>query len=207
MMQRLWFAVAAVLVLTPVAALAQPADGEAPPMALRTLGEAMVKAIESKDTAALEKLLSNDYLAVDVFGQTHGKRERLKQLASSELKIDAVESTEQVIVAAGETAVISGIYSITGKLQDRDVSGKYRYVDTFARRNGQWVAIASTMTRVVDAQPAGAGAQADQEQAIRLSRQLWRNAIDAESRGEWAAAVGHYEAIKQTAGVRLAGGD
>ena len=38
--------------------------------------------------------------------------------------------------------------------------------------------------------------QVELDQAYDLSRKLWRQALDAESQGNWAAAVGAFEQIK-----------
>jgi len=48
----------------------------------------------------------------------------------------------------GETAVVSYATTDKGKYKDRDISGRYRWMDVFVHRNGKWQIVASQGTPI-----------------------------------------------------------
>ena len=55
----------------------------------------------------------------------------------------------------GAAVVMTGVCEITGEVDGEKVDGTYRYVDVFQRKGTRWVAIASTLTRVIDGDGGG----------------------------------------------------
>jgi ketosteroid isomerase-like protein len=46
----------------------------------------------------------------------------------------------------GDTAVAVGVSSVKGRDKKNDISGQYRWTDTFVKQNGGWRAVASQVT-------------------------------------------------------------
>ena len=47
-----------------------------------------------------------------------------------------------------DTAVATGLSTIKGQLKQQDISGKYRWTDTFVKRDGRWIIFASQSSPV-----------------------------------------------------------
>jgi ketosteroid isomerase-like protein len=79
----------------------------------------------------------------------------------------------KVVVLGPDAAVVTGhdVYTNARDSRGEDVSGEYRWTDTFARRNGQWVCVASHESKVPS------NATAADEQLIGALESEW---IDAE---------------------------
>jgi hypothetical protein len=70
-----------------------------------------------------------------------------------DLKVNVLDSDSAVV--SGHNIVKGGKYKMTdGKIQD--ISGEYRWIDTYARRNGQWQQVAGCTTRVQNGATASA---------------------------------------------------
>ena len=54
----------------------------------------------------------------------------------------------------GNAAVVTGRTTIKGgKYKGKDISGQYRFTDTWVKRNGHWLCVASANTRVTPPKP------------------------------------------------------
>jgi ketosteroid isomerase-like protein len=130
---------------------------EPPPLEVRTVGSELVKAVEQGNTAALERLLAKDYVAIDIHGTAIDKRQRLQQFQDAGLSFESVGSEQQSVRAFGNTAIVTGIYNVKGVANGKPIDGQYRYLDVWVKRDGQWQAVATTMTPL--AAPAAEQAQ------------------------------------------------
>lgn len=142
------------LVVTAWRTQAQPTQqaDETSTLQLRTVARSFAEAIESKNVDGLKRLLGKTYLGVDVNGQAYDRAGRISSLEQSELKLSSVKGTDQQVNAVGDTAVVSGVFDVKGEANGKDVSGQYRYVDVWKKVDGDWKVIASTMTRITQAQ-------------------------------------------------------
>ena len=50
----------------------------------------------------------------------------------------------------GDTAIVVGRGSIKAHTKTRDLSGNYVWTDTFVKQNGEWKAVASQVTSVLE---------------------------------------------------------
>lgn len=122
--------------------------GDSDTMEVRSVATGIVRALMLGDTNLISPYLATDYVCIDVAGNAIDKPARLKQIKESGLKFSSVESEQQSIRHYGQTVVVTGLLDVKGSMSGRDVSGVYRYLDVWLKRDGKWVAIASTMTRV-----------------------------------------------------------
>jgi hypothetical protein len=122
--------------------------GDSETMEVRTVATGIVRALMLGNTDLISSYLAPDYVCIDVAGNAINKSARLKQLREAGLKFSSVESEQQSVQHFGQTVVVTGVLEVNGSMAGRDISGRYRYLDVLIKRDGKWVAIASTMTRV-----------------------------------------------------------
>src|SRR5882762_6306557 len=119
--------------------------------------------IKEHDAAAVRRLEADDAFFVYPDGSVGDKAQDIKDMESGALSADSWEVADlKVNVLDQDTAVVTGRSVVKGgkyKMPDgkvQDISGEYRWVDTFARRKGQWQVVAGAATPVQKG--AGAGA-------------------------------------------------
>jgi hypothetical protein len=110
--------------------------------------------IRERDVAALRRLEADDIMLL-YFNGTRGTKEiDIKDVEAGNLTFDAWDISElQVKPLNNDAAVATLLITVkNGKYkvenQSRDISGHYRALDTFARRNGQWQVVASSLVKL-----------------------------------------------------------
>jgi len=107
------------------------------------------RAMVQRDAALLGRILADDYAGVGSRGGTENKAEAIAALTDPDNSItDCVDSNVRVRVY-GDAAVVTGLATRSGTYQrapfrDRQIY----YTDTFVRRDGRWVAVASQGTLI-----------------------------------------------------------
>jgi ketosteroid isomerase-like protein len=105
-------------------------------------GQALLKA----DTAALSRLVAEEFVEVSRLGQIRTRADNLKDIASGDLKLTAVRYDSLAVRIYGDVAVLRGIADNTGTFRGFPFSGKIRYTRVFVRRDGRWQAVAMQQT-------------------------------------------------------------
>jgi len=112
--------------------------------------------MKERDGQAVRRLDADDVHLLSWDGSLSTKEEDAKFIESGAITSDSFEMNElQVKILDKDAAVVTGMIDIKGgkyKAPDRtiDVSGQYRFVDTFARRNNEWKLVASTSVKVLN---------------------------------------------------------
>lgn len=122
--------------------------------------------IRERDAAALRRLEADDLMIVYPDGNAGNKEQDVKDIEAGLMTFDAWDiSNMKVNVIDSDTAAATFLITVTnGKIKSADgkstqnISGKYRVIDTFARRNGQWQLVASGVTPLSPAAAAAASA-------------------------------------------------
>lgn len=111
--------------------------------------------IKEHDAAAVRKIEADDDVIVYPDGSLGGKEQDIKDIEAGNLSYESWDISElNIKVLDGDSAVATmrldvknGKYKLpNGK--EQNISGTYRAIDTFARRNGQWQIVASATTPV-----------------------------------------------------------
>ncbi len=114
------------------------------------------RVIKERDGQAVRRVDADDVHLLSWDGSVSGKDEDAKFIESGAISADSIEMVDlKVKVLDKDAAVVTGLMDIKGgkyKAPDRtlDVSGQYRFVDTFARRNNEWKLIASSSVKVLN---------------------------------------------------------
>jgi ketosteroid isomerase-like protein len=112
--------------------------------------------IKEHDAAAVRRIEADDAVFVYPDGTAGDKAQDIKDMENGSLSADSWEIADLKInvldndsaVATGRSIVKGGKYKMPdGKTQD--ISGEYRWVDTYARRNGQWQIVAGATTPIM----------------------------------------------------------
>lgn len=122
--------------------------------------------IRERDAAAVRRLEADDVMIVYPDGNAGNKEQDVKDIEAGLMTFDSWDiSNMKVNVIDSDTAAATFLITVTnGKIKSPDgkstqnISGKYRVIDTFARRNGQWQLVASGVTPLSPAAVAAASA-------------------------------------------------
>ena len=113
------------------------------------------RVIKEKDAEAVRRLEADDVILVYPDGGTGGKEQDVKDIERGALTADSMEMTDlKVNVISADAAVVTGRTIVkNGKFKMADgssvnISGQYRFVDTFAKRNGEWKLVAGASAPV-----------------------------------------------------------
>ena len=100
-----------------------------------------MQAFAAKDVKTLDQLLDKNFVLVNPDGKVETKADLLLFVQSA----DSLQYTVGVMMVRvhGDTAVATGLYSLTGVQHGNRLSYRGRFVDTWLLKEGQWVAIAS----------------------------------------------------------------
>jgi len=101
-----------------------------------------------KDTKALEKIIGDEWVAIDFLGKTMTKAQAIADLKSGSSTNQSVVLGEMKVRVFGNTAVVTGSDVEKSTYKGKDSSGKYVWTDVFVNRNGQWQPVASQSTKV-----------------------------------------------------------
>lgn len=114
---------------------------------LRQLERDSMEASKRRDTAWMERHLTDDYTWTSPDGTISNK---VQDIANSKyLTFDSFDLSDMQVRVYGDTAVVTGVATIKGKFKDQDISGAYRFTDTFVKRDGEWKIAAAQASRIV----------------------------------------------------------
>ena len=122
---------------------------------LRRIENDWPRVVKEKDVAAVKRVEADDAVFVYPDGTVGDKTTDVKDMENGALSADSWEMTDlKVTVLNKDAAVVSGRSVVKNgkyKMPDGksiDISGQYRFIDTFARRNGEWKLAAGASTPI-----------------------------------------------------------
>lgn len=102
------------------------------------------RALETNDTKALDLLLADSFVSIDIDGSIQTKREFLVSLKTPGYQAPAQAVTEQSKVDVyGHSAVVVGVFRTQSKNKGKVSTRRERFLDTWAEINGTWRCVAS----------------------------------------------------------------
>ena len=102
------------------------------------------RALETNDTKALDLLLADTFISIDIDGSIQTKKDFLVSLKSPEYQHPAQAVTEQSKVDVyGNSAVVVGIYRSQVVHKGKTTTRRERFLDTWVNLNRTWKCVAS----------------------------------------------------------------
>jgi len=130
----------------PARPTASPSEQEAT-RELMVLERQWAEAYRHSNIAVLDSIWAEDFVYTSPFGEVRNKEEAM-QMLRAELSYEFFVNFDIKGSIFENTAVASGRAVIKGGYNGEDISGEYRYTNTYARRAGVWQAIASHIIRI-----------------------------------------------------------
>ena len=115
---------------------------------LRRLDREWNEAYLNRDTAALDRILADDWTAIDGAGLVVSKRQLIERVASGPPPFDWHEFDEFRLRVFGDAAVVTGRLSARGRGEGGEFSFRQRYTRVYVKREGEWRAAATQVTVV-----------------------------------------------------------
>lgn len=101
-----------------------------------------------KDVKTFDRIIADDWVALDFLGKTVTKAEAVADLKSGSSTNQSVQLGEMKVRTFGNTAVVTGSDTEKSTYKGKDSSGKYVWTDVFVNRNGRWQVVASQSTKL-----------------------------------------------------------
>jgi len=99
----------------------------------------------SKDSAAIEKVVADDFVGTSSSGKTGDKATLLAEAKRDTNIYASATSSEMTVHMYGPSvAVVTGIAKESGKTKaGKTFTHTYRFTDTWVERNGEWQCVAA----------------------------------------------------------------
>ena len=139
---------AGALLLSVCAAVQSPSQSDEGPHVL-ALDNSWNRALETNDTKALDLLLAESFVSIDVDGSMQTKREFLTSLKAPGYRKPALAVTEQSKVDVyGDSAVVYGIFRTQSEHKGRSAKRRERFLDTWVNAGHVWKCVASVAVMI-----------------------------------------------------------
>jgi ketosteroid isomerase-like protein len=107
-----------------------------------------IQAFEARDLKTLDGILDDAFAHVDMEGRMRSKAEVLAYIQMADSLRYSAEA--MVVRLHGDTAIVTGLFRMTGMERGRPIVQRGRFVDTWLQKDGRWIAIASLSTPTGD---------------------------------------------------------
>jgi ketosteroid isomerase-like protein len=98
---------------------------------------------------ALDRLLADDFLLIDVMGGSEiAKAPLLEVIGSGQLRFDAIEPADCRVRMYQTTAVITGRTRMRGRFGSEPFTASSRYTHVYVAQQGQWRLVAAQGTQI-----------------------------------------------------------
>lgn len=148
---------------TPVKETFDPAAIEAE---LIRIEREWANAAKTHNAEAAKGFLADNAVIVYPDGTTATKAEEIRAIESGAMSSDSYEMLESKVTVlnadsafiTGRSVIKNGKYTVPGQKKPVNISGEYRFLDVYARRDGKWQVIASQAVKIDPAAVAAAAA-------------------------------------------------
>jgi len=116
------------------------------------LEKAWNHALEQKDVKALDMLLANTMVSVDIDGSVSSKTEFLASIKAPDYQPSQAITEQTSVQVYGDSAVVVGIFRVKGTDKGKPFVHRERFVDTWIKNNDAWQCVATTSTLITTKQ-------------------------------------------------------
>jgi ketosteroid isomerase-like protein len=114
--------------------------------ALQAMEHDWLNAEKNHDTAAFEKLVADDWIAIGPDGKSQTKAQRAAEIKGAH--ISSATMGDMKVRVFGDTAVVTGTDDEITMKAGQKSSDHYAWTDVFVKRNGKWLAVASQTAQI-----------------------------------------------------------
>jgi ketosteroid isomerase-like protein len=115
------------------------------------LEETWRDAILHRNSAAMDALLADDYMAITANGTLQSKDQMLASLRAGTVRINSIEISDRKVRFYGTTALVTCRAEVNGVTPDGDIIGSYRYTRVYVRdEKGMWRIVSFEASRIRD---------------------------------------------------------
>src|SRR5271154_2720188 len=116
---------------------------------VEALEEQWRQAQPSGDVAAMDKLLSDDYIGISMTGQVNTKMQQLDRMRMHKVALTKLDLVERQVKLIGSIAIVTSRAEVEGTNDGAPVKGTYRYTRVYQRLpSGVWKITSFEATRV-----------------------------------------------------------
>ena len=120
------------------------------------LERAWADAVKNGDADAARHVMADDIFIVNPDGSTSTKADEVDAIQAKLVTMESWEILEPKVTVldennafvTGRGVIKNGKSHVPNSKKTLDISGEYRFLDVYARRNGQWQAVASQTTPI-----------------------------------------------------------
>jgi ketosteroid isomerase-like protein len=127
----------------PTTAAATPAKSPSVSQIVKQLEHDWVDAAKAGDADKLGQILADDWVSINPDGSKQTKQSDLADVKSGASKIESFEFGPMEVKVLGNIAVVQGSDTEKSTSKGKDSSGKYVWMDVFAKIGGKWQAVRS----------------------------------------------------------------
>ncbi|MBZ5565051.1 MAG: nuclear transport factor 2 family protein [Acidobacteriia bacterium] len=127
---------------------AAPAKGASVEQELIKLENDWNNALVKRDVTALSGMMAEDWTVVDPEGTVENKTQFLAEIKSGEDMTTSAMADEMKVRVYGDAGVVLGRNTVKEKYKGKDVSGQYRFTDTWVKKAGRWQCVATAVTKI-----------------------------------------------------------
>jgi len=112
------------------------------------LEKAWNRALEVKDAKALDMLLANTLVSVDIDGSVASKSEFLASIKAPDYQPAQVVTEQTSVQVYGNAGVVTGVFRVKGTENGKQYVRRERFTDTWIKTGEQWQCVASQTTLI-----------------------------------------------------------
>lgn len=113
-------------------------------------------AVKNRDADTVRRVVADDAVIIYADGVVATKAEEIKSVESGAVTMESWDllDTKVTVLDAnnafvtGRAVIVKGKSKAANMKDDIDISGEYRILDVYARRNGKWQSVASQTTTI-----------------------------------------------------------
>ena len=115
---------------------------------IRKLEQDCAQATIKSGATAADQCEADDIIKTDPSGGVTDKAQGKMERSSGDLTFESMELSDMTVHVYGDTAIAAGTNNLHGTYKGQSISGKYRFTDTWVKRNGKWRIVAEAVETV-----------------------------------------------------------
>ena len=97
-----------------------------------------IEAEENRDMAYLDKILADDFFALNPQGKLLDKAGQLENLKRPDRTLKVLNPRDTKVRFYGDVAILTEHVTVDGMDKGKPFGGEYRFLRVFAKQNGEW---------------------------------------------------------------------